>query len=126
MSNRPGLGADLMHDLASVGLQYDQVENNGDVVTALRHGGKLMPLGRYLVRRLRKLSGMPENVPAITLAKMAAEVHDLHQAALDVTAGLKIKGLYESNFRHKLIEKNKGKIIQLEARDRLFKKKGTL
>lgn len=57
MSLRPGIGAYSMEEIARC-LQskagWDEIERLGDVPTVLRHGRKLLPLGRYLRRRLRK------------------------------------------------------------------------
>lgn len=121
MSLRPGLGAGFLHDLASTVLEHDVVGKTGDVPTTLRHNGKLMPLGRYLTRRLRVLCGLSPDAPAITIARANAEMQDMHLAAKEATKGLRVKGLYETNFRERLVAKNKGKIAQVEARAKLFK-----
>lgn len=128
MSRMPGLGAGFMHDLASTVMEHDLVKTEGDVPTALRHGPKLMPLGRYLVRRLRKLTGNPEEAPDITKAKYLEKMQPMHEAAEEATRYVKGQksGLYKSNFRHRLIAAAEGKITQLEARNRLYGPKGTL
>lgn len=51
MSLRPGIGADAMWDVASVMMQYRQSQ----VPMSLRHGTRVLPLGRYL---RSKLAGM--------------------------------------------------------------------
>lgn len=66
MSNRPGIGADAMHDVASVVLEFDLVEKQGDVPSALRHGKRIMPLGRYLRRKLREYSTGNADAPEIS------------------------------------------------------------
>lgn len=66
MSLRPGIGANAMHDVASVLMQYG-LENKGDVPPALRFGSRIMPLGRYLRSRLRVLVGKDEKSPEASL-----------------------------------------------------------
>lgn len=51
MSLRPGIGADAMWDVASVMMQY----RLSKVPTQLRHGSKLLPLGRYLRSKLASM-----------------------------------------------------------------------
>lgn len=66
MSLRPGIGADAMHDVASTVLQFDLVESQGDVPSSLRHGSRILPLGRYLRRHLRNLSTGTPDAPEIS------------------------------------------------------------
>ena len=49
MSNRPGIGASAMHDVASTILQYNLV-----VPSELRRGSTRLPLGRYLRSKLNE------------------------------------------------------------------------
>ena len=63
MSNRPGIGADAMAVIGETlhstpGL--NAIEKNRDVPHQIRINGKLLPLGSYLRKRLRKEIGMPE------------------------------------------------------------------
>lgn len=63
MSNRPGIGAAAMDDLANLLFTKHgskQLALTGDVPTSLKHGSKNMPLGRYLRRKLREKVGLPE------------------------------------------------------------------
>lgn len=121
MSRMPGLGSGFMYDLASTILEHRTIEKTGDVPTAIRHGRKLMPLGRYLTRRLRIACGLSPDTPELTRAKAAAEVHALSEAAKEATQNTKVGGLYKTVFRNKIVDANKGKIIQLEAREKLYK-----
>lgn len=56
MSLRPGIGAIAIPDIARA-LQsrpgWDEIEKKGDVPGVLRHGRRTLPLGRYLLRKLR-------------------------------------------------------------------------
>lgn len=56
MSNRPGIGADMMSNVAQSLVKFDLAKDGPeDVPLALRHGASELPLGRYLRRRLRKI-----------------------------------------------------------------------
>lgn len=79
MSNRPGIGAGAMDDLASTLLlaEYDQT----DVPTSLLQGNKSFPLGRYLRRRLRKRIGREEATPEEAMAEIDEQVSELRETA---------------------------------------------
>lgn len=124
MSLRPGIGGDAVHEIASATLQYINVDS--DVPTALRHGRKLMPLGRYLTRRLRALTGRPLNAPPITLAKMEARVYHLRQTAKAITQAPGMAQFRNQAFKSLLISETKGEIAQLEHRNKLYKGKKQL
>jgi len=52
MSNRPGIGKEAMHEVASTVLSYET-----ELPSSLRHGKKQKPLGRYLRNQLSVLCG---------------------------------------------------------------------
>lgn len=79
MSLRPGIGADMMDEVASVLLQYD--EDLQDVPTALRHGSSMMPLGRYLCQQLRKRMGRDPKSPQVVTEARALEMRPLRDFA---------------------------------------------
>jgi len=81
MSNRPGIGADLMDDLASTILENPNADDLEDVPTSLRHGSRCMPLGKYLRRRLRVRIGMDEKAPQITLDRAEEKLRPLRLLA---------------------------------------------
>lgn len=55
MSRRPGIGLGVLSALAEeVRNTPDYLAENFDVPAALNFGGKSMPLGQYMTRRLRK------------------------------------------------------------------------
>lgn len=62
MSNRPGIGSGVIDEVADV-LMSDvgskELLRLGDVPQVLQHGGKAMPLGRYLRGKLREALDMP-------------------------------------------------------------------
>lgn len=103
MSNRPGIGAGVMDDVASALLMenYEQA----DVPTALVHGGKTWPLGRYLRRRLRKRIGRDEKTPQVTMEAMAEEVRELREKAYSYAP----RGAKVFAFKQEVIRSGEGK-----------------
>ena len=79
MSNRPGIGYDALYELASSiladttwsSLNLDTPQ--GDVPVTLRHGARLLPLGRYMRIKLRKLIGRDEKTPQAILDALFEE-----------------------------------------------------
>lgn len=87
MSNRPGIGAGAMDDIASALLmaKFD----GADVPNSVRHGAKQWPLGRYLVRRLRERIGRDKNAPQITMEVMAEALQELRTRAYENSRSFK-------------------------------------
>lgn len=114
MSLRPGIGADMMDEVASavLGLGVEQA----DVPSALRHGSRLMPLGRYLTRRLRARVGRAPEAPQSKLDEVEARMQPLRQAAFDASRPYKevIREVFD------------GAAASLEARQRIYRKRGDL
>lgn len=118
MSLRPGIGGSAAWEIADVVLKYDLAEREGDVPSTLRYGGKKFPLGRYLVQRVRVMSGEEKNAPQIVLDKIDAEMRPLREAA---------KADNESpSLKAKVLEANKGKVASFEARERIYRKRRSL
>ena len=57
MSRRPGIGSHIVDDIASELLKHGLDETQADVPEALRHGNKMMPLGRFLRSKIRERIG---------------------------------------------------------------------
>lgn len=87
MSNRPGIGAGSMDDVASALLMEKYLRD--DVPSSLLHNGKSWPLGRYLRRRLRKRVGLDEKAPQSTLDQVAEEVRELREKAFNASSSFK-------------------------------------
>lgn len=119
MSLRPGIGADAMHDAASTLLEFNLVEAQGDVPSALRHGKRILPLGRYLRRRLRTLSTGSPDAPEISKEFYKQEYKRLH----DLQMAQKGRAVSISQVKK---EEDLGKIINTEARAKLFKSRKKL
>lgn len=81
MSLRPGIGADAMMSVASDMMRY-QLENTlPDVPAALRYGGHVLPLGKYLRRKLRVYVGKDEKAPEAALQTAANQMRILRAYA---------------------------------------------
>lgn len=122
MSNRPGLGAGIMDEVASTLMQHRLEDVIEDVPLVLRHGKKLMPLGKYLRRRLRTRIGREANAPQSVLDKMEEEVRPVREAAFATAQS----GFKELAFREALIAQEEGKTIRATRLHRLRNKTGTL
>lgn len=83
MSRRPGIGAfavPRIHECV-VDLQRSAgLRNLLDVPTALRAGGQMRPLGRYLVGKLREADGRDPRTPPAVKEEKAREMHALCEA----------------------------------------------
>jgi hypothetical protein len=116
MSNRPGIGASAMDDVALVLANYEY--DATDVPSFLYHGRKKWPLGRYLQRKLRKALERDEETPQEIQAQWQAELFALRLAAKADEAFPSVK--------QKLLDQNKGARASAEARHEIFKQRSTL
>lgn len=119
MSNRPGIGADYMDEVASTLMQFDLDTSQPDVPSALRHGSRILPLGRYLRRRLRTRIGKEPNAPASTLQEADAPLLEMRSAAYQTDSPL-------ANFKKALLDENEGARSSLEKKQLIFKKRSAL
>lgn len=80
-SNRPGIGQSAMYEVASELMRFNLDVTQADVPSALRHGKRQLPLGRYLQQQLRKMVGKDVKAPEAVIQKHAAEMLPLRIAA---------------------------------------------
>lgn len=120
MSLRPGIGADAMHDVASTVLEFDLVQSQGDVPSALRHGSRILPLGRYLRRTLRTLSTGAPDAPQVSLDFYEEEYKRLQALQMAAPPGTKLS-ISEVKRRE-----DHGKVINTIAKHKLRKPRKTL
>lgn len=118
MSLRPGIGADATHDIASTLIQFRLDETQADVPVSLRHGNKMLPLGRYLRRKIRKYIGQDEKAPQQVIDAQQAEVRVLYESALRDPTFVSIKTA--------LVDADKQKVLTMEAKQRIHKKEKPL
>ena len=116
MSLRPGIGADMMHDVASTLMEFNLEDTQADVPSALRHGKRIMPLGRYLRRKLRVTVGMDPNAPQSTLDEARAALQPLRDIAFENS----------QSFKETVIRAADQKVLQMEQKAKMFRKKGSL
>lgn len=117
MSLKPGIGQLMMHEVGSPLLQYDLMDKRfgGDVPVSLDHGGKGLPLGRYLRRELRSIVGL-EKTGGISTEQEKEMLAMLKASTLDP----------DSSLKKTIVAFNEGKHIQIENREKLYRKKGVL
>lgn len=118
MSNRPGLGADMMHEVASTLLAFNLDESQPDVPSALRHGKRMMALGRYLHRKLRTYVGKDPDSPEAVKAENRAEMQRLRDAQTSVPGRKSLRDVY--------VEENTQKLRNLHSKQSLRKQRRSL
>lgn len=110
MSLRPGIGHGLMEAVAKA-VEFHKLKN--DVVT-LRHGKQELPLGRYLVRRLRVLLERPVEAPRDP--EREAKMLDLLKASI----------ANEVSLSQQVAASSEGKVASLEARHKIYNRRKAL
>lgn len=117
MSLRPGIGADAMSNVADTVRRYGLAENR-DAPPAVRIGGKVLPIGRYLRERLRTTLGTTEDDKARSYAEWQAEMQSMREAAAALSdKKVYVEGTYnEEIFRRLLVERDAQKVKTLEWR----------
>lgn len=116
MSLRPGIGADAMHEIASELMRFNLENTQADVPSALRHGSRLLPLGRYLRRKLRTLVGKDEKTPEQVMEKIAEEMRPLRESAFDAS----------KSFKKAILEQSRQERRNFMSKAKLYERKKTL
>lgn len=116
MSNRPGIGFSAMHEVASELMRLDLDTSQADVPSALRHGKRVLPLGRYLTRSLRKMVGKDEKTPQDILDTKAEKMLSLQYDAIRNKRGLK----------GEILAQNKTARESFLAREKIMKQKRSI
>lgn len=117
MSNRPGIGAAAMDDLAAVLLSEHGESyflDNGDVPMTVLQGGAPKPLGRYLRRKLREKLGWSPDTPDAAFNDWLEKMLALRQ---DIAPDKKI------SFKKILKEKSLQHSRNMQARNKLYDNK---
>lgn len=116
-----GLGAGALENVADVIRNLDLDLTQADVPSALRHGHKLLPLGRYLKRRLRVLLGKSPDAPQIVIDQIKEEMRQLQEISWSSEETGKFKPVSQV---HR--EMNEQKLRNLESRRNVFKERKEL
>ena len=118
MSLRPGIGAGAMPEVAKASLAVDYVSRTGDAPGGLRHGSRIMPLGRYLRGKLRLECGVGAGARSVALDDHEKEMLALLQASKSdkeaVSLGQQVR------------KKSEGRIASMVARAKIMKGRKTL
>lgn len=125
MSLKPGIGADALFDVASVLLQYDVVDLQGDVPSSLQLGRRSYPLGRYLRGKLREYVGMDKKAPEVTIQKARDELLLLlYDSGVDPSnLPPEVRNQVVKNL---LVEAGNQKVLNTETRLEIFKQRKVL
>lgn len=110
MSLAPGIGADVMWDIASSLLSFSHLQ--GDVPSSLEIGGKKYPLGRYLRKKLREFMGRDPKAPPNE--KLIEEVRAVFESKV-------LTGEYAS-LASALSAQSDQHLASIEAKNAIFKR----
>lgn len=121
MSLRPGIGAWAMDEVAHGLLTYKLDEKLADVPTSLRHGVKLMPLGRYLRRRLRERIGRDPGCPNAVLEEMAQEMRPVSRVEERYSAVFGQTFVSQSVDRALLLDAGRQRVRQMVGKQQIQK-----
>lgn len=106
-----------MWEVADALMKFNLEKSQADVPSALRHGTRLLPLGRYLRRKLRVMVGKEEKAPESALAELKKEMLSLYQTAAD-------EGTLSTFLPKKAVmEISDGAVAKLKARESIWKQR---
>ena len=120
MSNRPGIGAGMMDEIAS-GIMELEIEYD-DAPGAIGMGKKKYPIGRYLQQNLRKKLGRDPKTPESVTEEYDKKMQPLRETA----AAIAPRGFKNFYIQTLLTEVNAGKRQRLEGRYKRGRKRGNL
>lgn len=106
MSNRPGIGAGYVEEIAQTLLDTQADLGLVDVPRSLRHGDKELPLGPYLRKRLRRYLGRSEETPKEVMDDIQERLWPLYVASRSA----------ETSYSKILAAAAEGQILKTEAR----------
>lgn len=123
MSTKPGLGYNALWEVADVLMKFN-LEERDDVPSALQHGKKILPLGRYLRQNLRLMVGKDAKAPESTIAKSQEEMYSV---LADIEKETSFShGTKMAVARLKAIENGDQQFRKLEAWQKIRKRKSSL
>lgn len=112
-----GIGKLAMWEVASTLLEFNLVDTQDDVPSSLRHGTRLLPLGRYLRKELRKMVGRDEKAPEASLQAIEEELRPLRESAFEGSRSFKKEivqaadqAVKNMEVKHKIFRQRKDKL----------------
>ena len=119
MSLRPGIGANSIGRIADALARYE-----AGVPGGLRHGERVLPLGRYLREKIYETRPNAEIEKVKCLEDWKKELQALREAAKALSdKKVYVEGTYDHEiFRRLLVEQDMEKVRQLEARRKLYER----
>lgn len=123
MSLRPGIGHGVLQHVAAVLVAHGYTEDMVDVPTVLRHGKKMMPLGRYLRRKLRVFLGRGEKCPDEVVQALQEEMRAVLTSLPDISTGAPGARYRKELVKNAIIDANMGLRWSTEAKHRLEKRR---
>ena len=130
MSLRPGIGAlsiPVLEEAMTTDLGCNLIINTGDVPKELQYGKSKMPLGRYLTKKLRSYLGFPSSdSPPEILDQWRLQMQELLEANVDIATLPKNPSFRREAIQIILVELSKQRVLNMETRNKIHSKKGTL
>ena len=127
MSLKPGIGAGILDNVATVITRYNLLTPEGDVPVTLRHGGLEWPLGRYLRKQLRRKLGLDERSPQVLSAEASYKAfHSPQQQEMRALQEAARNDPKNPSLKSQLLKSTEAARMQLHHRHKLFSKKGEL
>lgn len=117
-SLKPGLGADAAERIAETIRIFNLYDLQGDVPSSLQHGKKILPLGKYMRDKVRVALGKPKGATQATMDRCNEELLPLRIRATSDKEDFTLK--------KQIVSENKGRVASFEAREKIFKQKGSL
>lgn len=112
MSLRPGIGHDVMYEVASTMLEFDLHKKTADVPHSLQHGTRKWPLGQYLRRSLRTMVGKEKKMSPEAFNETQERMRPLRESAFNASRPLK----------EYVLKVSEGRRIQIHANEARKKK----
>ena len=117
MSNRPGIGVPALQYICESIENFNLDSQQADVPSVLQFGKKMMPIGRYLRRKMRVMLGRDPNAPPETYSEINKKMLALQLRSI-LNPDESVKGL--------VVRQNASKVASIEARAKIHKKRGSL
>lgn len=117
-SNRPGIGAGALHEVADILMKFNLDTSLGDVPVTLRHGSRKLPLGRYMRKRLRELVGMEVTDSSASRQEVFERLQHLLQMAKEDNEN--------PSFKAQVVKSGEQKFRNLEAKLGIHKREKKL